>query len=54
LYHIYSILLALGFVLALPFFWWKGRSTGKYVLTFRERMGALSLAPAPRGAGRPR
>jgi len=51
LYHLYSILLALGFVLALPFYWWKGRSTGKYLRTFRERMGALALAPAPRGAG---
>jgi 3-deoxy-D-manno-octulosonic-acid transferase len=51
LYHLYTILLAFGFVLALPFFWWKGRSTDKYRRTFRERMGALSLPPAPRGEG---
>jgi 3-deoxy-D-manno-octulosonic-acid transferase len=39
LYQLYSILLAFGFVLALPFYLWKGRSTGKYLRTFRERMG---------------
>jgi 3-deoxy-D-manno-octulosonic-acid transferase len=40
LYQLYSILLAFGFVLALPFYLWKGRATGKYLRTFRERMGA--------------
>ena len=39
LYIVYSILLAIGFVLALPFYLWKGRSTGKYLASFGERMG---------------
>lgn len=43
MYHLYSILLALGFVLALPWFLWKGRTTGKYLRTFRERMGRLPV-----------
>jgi 3-deoxy-D-manno-octulosonic-acid transferase len=42
-YHLYSILLAVGFVLALPWFLWKGRATGKYLRTFRERMGRLPV-----------
>ena len=45
MYQLYSILLAFGFVLALPFYAWKGRSTGKYLRTFRERMGTR---PYPR------
>ena len=28
---IYNAVLALGFVLALPWFLWKGRATGKYL-----------------------
>ena len=40
---LYSILLTAGFVLALPWFLWKGRSTGKYLRTFRERMGRLPV-----------
>jgi 3-deoxy-D-manno-octulosonic-acid transferase len=43
LYHLYSFLLAAGFVLALPWFLWKGRATGKYFRTFRERMGRLPV-----------
>jgi 3-deoxy-D-manno-octulosonic-acid transferase len=43
LYHLYSFSLALGFVLALPWFLWKGRATGKYLRTFRERMGRLPV-----------
>jgi 3-deoxy-D-manno-octulosonic-acid transferase len=43
LYILYSILLAVGFVLALPWFLWKGRATGKYGRTFRERMGRLPV-----------
>jgi 3-deoxy-D-manno-octulosonic-acid transferase len=39
----YSVFLTLGFVLALPWFLWKGRSTGKYLRTFRERMGRLPV-----------
>jgi 3-deoxy-D-manno-octulosonic-acid transferase len=42
-YILYSILLAVGFVLALPWFLWKGRKTGKYLRTFRERMGRLPV-----------
>jgi 3-deoxy-D-manno-octulosonic-acid transferase len=40
---IYSFVLGLGFVLAVPWFLWKGRSTGKYLRTFRERMGRLPV-----------
>jgi 3-deoxy-D-manno-octulosonic-acid transferase len=42
-YILYSILLGVGFVLALPWFLWKGRRTGKYLRTFRERMGRLPV-----------
>jgi 3-deoxy-D-manno-octulosonic-acid transferase len=48
-YELYSILLAFGFVLALPFYLWKGRSTGKYLRTFGERMGAKGYPPRPPG-----
>jgi 3-deoxy-D-manno-octulosonic-acid transferase len=47
LYIVYSVLLAIGFVLALPFYLWKARSTGKYLASFRERMGRF---PAPLNA----
>jgi 3-deoxy-D-manno-octulosonic-acid transferase len=40
---IYNLVLALGFALALPWFLWKGRATGKYFRTFRERMGRLPV-----------
>jgi len=40
---LYSLLLTAGFVLALPWFLWKGRATGKYLRTFRERMGRLPV-----------
>ncbi len=43
MYHLYSFILALGFALALPWFLWKGRATGKYFRTFRERMGRLPV-----------
>lgn len=39
MYILYSLLLAVSFVLAMPYFLWKGRRTGKYTRTFRERMG---------------
>jgi len=42
-YLLYSILLAIGFVLALPWFLWRDRPTGKYLRTFRERMGRLPV-----------
>jgi len=41
LYVAYSLLLAVAFVFALPFYLWKGRGTGKYLPSFRERMGRL-------------
>ena len=41
LYLLYTVLVSLGFVLALPVYLWKGRATGKYLATFRERMGRL-------------
>ena len=40
---LYSILLTAGFVLALPWFLWKGRSTGKYLRNLRERLGRLPV-----------
>src|SRR6266568_471861 len=42
-YFIYSVVLGFGFALALPWFLWKGRATGKYFRTFRERMGRLPV-----------
>ena len=48
LYLVYNVLLAIGFVLALPWYLWKGRTTGKYVASFRERMGRF---PRPLNAG---
>jgi 3-deoxy-D-manno-octulosonic-acid transferase len=48
LYLVYNVLLAIGFVLALPYYLWKGRSTGKYLASFGERMGRF---PAPLNAG---
>ena len=43
MYIAYSLILTVGFVLALPWFLWKGRATGKYLRTFRERMGRLPV-----------
>jgi len=40
---VYNLLLSVGFVLALPWFLWKGRASGKYLRTFRERMGRLPV-----------
>jgi 3-deoxy-D-manno-octulosonic-acid transferase len=50
-YLLYSVVLAALFVLSLPVYAWKGRGTGKYLQTFRERMGRL---PASLNAGRER
>jgi 3-deoxy-D-manno-octulosonic-acid transferase len=44
-YALYSVVTAVLFVLAAPIFLWKGRGTGKYVQTFRERMGGPSGLP---------
>jgi 3-deoxy-D-manno-octulosonic-acid transferase len=41
LYLLYTALVSLGFVLAAPVYLWKGRASGKYLATFRERMGRL-------------
>ena len=43
IHFLYTVVLSTGFVLALPYFLWKGRSTGKYLQTFRERMGRLPV-----------
>ena len=43
MYLAYSLFLAFAFALALPWFLWKGRNTGKYLRTFRERMGRLPV-----------
>jgi 3-deoxy-D-manno-octulosonic-acid transferase len=51
LYQIYSLLLAIAFVLALPFYWWKDRATGRYLRSFRERMGALAPRASPGPGG---
>ncbi|MBI3932487.1 MAG: 3-deoxy-D-manno-octulosonic acid transferase [Acidobacteria bacterium] len=51
MYALYSLLLAVAVVLSLPYFLWKGRGTGKYLATFRERIGRL---PAELVAGGPR
>lgn len=48
MYVLYSVLLAAAFVIALPVYAWRGRRSGKYMRTFRERMGRL---PADLGAG---
>jgi len=45
-YFVYNLLFGLGFLLALPYYLWKDRGTGKYRQTFRERMGALPVAIA--------
>ena len=43
MHALYSVVLALGFVIGMPWFLWKGRSSGKYLRTFRERMGRLPV-----------
>ncbi len=43
MYIVYSVVLTLGFLLALPWFLWRGRATGKYFRTFSERMGRLPV-----------
>jgi 3-deoxy-D-manno-octulosonic-acid transferase len=40
---LYTLLLTVGFVIAVPWFLWKGRGSGKYLRTFRERMGRLPV-----------
>ena len=43
---VYELGLMAFFALSLPYFLWKGRGTGKYLATFRERMGRLPRANA--------
>jgi 3-deoxy-D-manno-octulosonic-acid transferase len=50
LYLLYNLLLAVAFAFSIPFYLWKGRGTGKYLKTFRERFGRL---PANVGGGTP-
>jgi 3-deoxy-D-manno-octulosonic-acid transferase len=50
-YAIYSALLSLAFALALPWYLWKDRGTGKYRASFRERLGRLP--PGLAGGGGP-
>jgi 3-deoxy-D-manno-octulosonic-acid transferase len=42
-YFVYSALLGLAFLCSVPYFLWKGRASGKYLTTFRERMGRLPV-----------
>lgn len=41
MYLLYSLALSIAFVLAAPWYLWKGRGTGRYTSSFRERMGRL-------------
>ncbi|HET7293349.1 MAG TPA: 3-deoxy-D-manno-octulosonic acid transferase [Vicinamibacteria bacterium] len=41
MYLLYNVLLAVAFTLSIPYYLWKGRGTGKYLKTFRERFGRL-------------
>jgi 3-deoxy-D-manno-octulosonic-acid transferase len=47
-YAAYSFAFAIALVLAAPWYLWKGRRTGKYVSSFRQRMGRPSVNPAGR------
>jgi 3-deoxy-D-manno-octulosonic-acid transferase len=49
LYFAYTLLLAAGLTLSVPFYLWKERGTGKYRRTFRERMGRLPPEIASNG-----
>lgn len=46
MYLLYNALLAVAFVLSIPYYLWKGRGTGKYLKTFRERFGRLPAGVA--------
>ena len=39
MYLLYSFLLAVAFAASAPFYLWKGRGSGKYLRTLRDRMG---------------
>ena len=48
-YLLYSVLLAVAFAVSAPFYLWKGRGTGKYLRTLRERMGQAPPDMPPGG-----
>lgn len=41
MYVLYSVLLAVGFVVGLPWFLWRAWSSGKYIGNFHERLGRV-------------
>jgi 3-deoxy-D-manno-octulosonic-acid transferase len=47
MYALYTMVSALLFVAAAPFFIWKGRATGKYLRTFQARMGRGVVGSRP-------
>jgi 3-deoxy-D-manno-octulosonic-acid transferase len=49
-YALYSLALVLALLAAAPYYAWKGRGSGRYVRTLRERLGAL---PAGLATGAP-
>jgi 3-deoxy-D-manno-octulosonic-acid transferase len=46
-YLLYTAALAVAFLLAAPFYLWKGRGTGKYTASFAERTGRLPASLNP-------
>jgi 3-deoxy-D-manno-octulosonic-acid transferase len=46
-YLLYSAALAAAFLVAAPFYLWKGRGTGKYLASFAERTGRLPTSLNP-------
>ena len=46
MYALYSLALVLGLLAAAPYYLWKGRGSGKYLRTLRERLGGPPLALA--------
>ena len=50
MYAAYSFAFAIALLLVAPWYLWKGRGTGKYVSTFRQRMGRPSVNPAGRSS----
>ena len=40
---LYTLVLAVGFLIGLPYYLWKGRASGTSLRTFRERMGRLPV-----------
>jgi 3-deoxy-D-manno-octulosonic-acid transferase len=46
-YLLYTAALAVAFVIAAPYYLWKGRGSGRYLSTFAERMGRLPASLNP-------